>query len=967
MRQRHFTRSISLFLLLLLLLGLHSVAAVQASGRVLRVGVPDFGYYSKDAQGESYGYGFAYLEELSRYADYRYEFVEADWDDCLEMLARGEIDLLDSAQWTTERNARYLFTQYSTGKSHATLNVRADQSQAALSDPLAMDGLCIGLLRDNTHNHDLARYAKKLGFSYTTKDFGNLTEMKAALQAGTVDAILSNNLCPSENEQVIARLNPRPFYIMLAAGETALQQELIAALEHLSIYKPDLQSKLETQYSVNPSKPVFLTQEERDFIQMQDSIRIVFDSYWPPFESYNAAQDLPEGLNVDFFHNIADATGLRFSFLPGYDYESALQMVASGEVDMLLSYDTNPEKAQQLGIQLSDTFLETPIAIIGRDYAISNDSTFAISDMHPLIYDYIRERFPDSTILRFPAIEDCYRAVKNKAADFTAENIYAATYAIKDGYWGDLRISTVTTLTDKFSFAFTGDIDHRLFDIFNKYIAALSVQEKDQLLLTHSANLASMHGAQPFVQRYSTQIFIGATVLLILTAISLALIVLQQKRNRRTLWNLAYTDPLTGLPNTNQLKIELETLLHQRPQDHFLLLQMDINKFTLINDLYGFTEGDQVLCAVQDALHRGENEPHLSARMYGDIFLVLISCPNPESLEEVYHTYEKHFLADLSERLSHKLHFAVGRYLIEPGERDVALMLERVNYAHNTAKRLNWLNKPYDYDDGVKQQAIRHREIESRMEDALKQGAFSLYLQPKYGILENRLMGAEVLVRWPNFSEGEMLSPIEFIPLFEKNGFITQLDFYMFRRSCELLRTWMQEGCELTSLAVNFSRLHLQNPNFVHNLREIAQELDIPPAYLEIELTESAAMGSEEQLLSVIDQLHEAGFRFAMDDFGTGYSSLGLLKSLPVDTLKIDRSFFDGSQDDPRARIVLENIFHMAKQLQIHTVAEGVETFEQVSLLHEIGCETIQGYYFSFPMPAEQFSTDWTPTSRLPR
>ncbi len=926
--------------------------------KVVRVGVFESqGFYGKDESDNPTGYGYAYLQEIAKNNAYTYEYRYGTWPECLEMLRNGEIDLLDAAPKTAGLEHEFLFSEYPTGRTYSTLSVASDNTDIALNDYQAFNGMHIGMLAGAQQNTSLVDYAATHGFHFYSYFYDSMSELEQALADGSVDAILATNLRDLRDERIVARFAPQPFYLIAEKDHSGLMQEINQALERIQISNPDFSSSLERQYFDNNSSTAILTRAEIDYVQASAPITVVYDSFWPPFESYDSANDVPTGLNVDLFHQIADDSGLRFEFLDGYNYESALDMVCRAQADMLLSYDTNPQRAHEIGITLSDTYLQTPITIIGKSYDIAPDSVFAISEMTPLIHAYIKDRFPQSTILLYPDISKCYQAVDEGDADFTAENVYAATEAIKTGAYGDLKIVSTTTLKDNFSFAFRGDIDPMLIGIFNKYIAAFPNEEKDALLMTYSAKVASDEGLAAFLKKYSVEVMIVLLVLLCSVIGTLTVLAIVQKRNRRMLESIAYTDSLTGLPNLNALRKAMD--VHFKKPNHVpcVMLHIDISRFNLINEIYGLAEGNAVLCAVRDALLQSiPAQQGLVARSHDDHFIILYYyTDSPDDLDKVYWRKMSELQKSLAQSCLHVLHFCSGRYLVPHDETDVNAILERVNYAHNVAKQRGLLNKPYDYDDAIRQQALRHRQIESKMDRALLDEQFVVYLQPKYCLQTEQMVGAEALVRWNNFDENGMLTPGEFVPLFEKNGFIVKLDYYMFRQVCGILDSWRRQGLPLIPISSNFSRLHLQNDHLIQDLCTIVDAYALPHKFLEVELTESAVSENETLLASMILELHQAGFSLAMDDFGIGYSTLALLKNYAIDTVKLDRMFFKEDDDPKRAHTVLENVVRMTKELGIHTLAEGVETRENIEFLRTIGCETVQGYYYSKPLPLDKF------------
>ncbi len=749
-----------------------------------------------------------------------------------------------------------------------------------------------------------------------------------------------------------------PLYMITAYDKADIMDQLNDALEQIQVSKPSFNTDLYNKYFESESSVLQLTLKETEYIKNHKPIKVVYDSNWAPFESFDKVANAPVGINADIMKRIAEKTGLSFEYINGFNYDEAIKMVSNGEADMLLSYDTNSQKGKELNIQLSDTFLDAPIAIIGKEYNITPKSVFAVPGTYTIPLAYIQRHFPNNKIITLRGIEDCYAAIQNGDADFTAENIYAANCVIQYGTYGSLVVASITTQMDRFSFAFNADTDYQLISIINKGILTVSEAEKAALILAHTTNMGSERGRELFVKRYRVMIMFVFLVLFITLIAGLFIIILQQMKNRKALWKMAYVDELTGLSNLNKFKMDAKKLLSDNPNKRYVMALLDINKFNLINEIYGFPEGDRVLLALKDGLYGFINPAiDLIARKDSDEFLIFADYDRVMLDGSEHDGFSGELKEYMLEKTGHKLRFSVGRYLIKPGENDIDAVFEKVNYAHSMAKQSSPVSEIYDYDDDMKKQAIRHREIENKMEAALNNNEFIIYLQPKYRLEDERLTGAEALVRWQEKTGKDVVYPSEFVPLFEKNGFIVRLDMYMFKKACEIISGWMGQGLPLTTISVNFSRIHLQNPDFVDEIIAIADSFNVPKRYLEIELTESTIFDNEAVLEDVLVKLHNVGFTLSMDDFGTGYSSLGLLKNLPVDVIKIDRAFFTNNRYKSRARTVIESVVKMAKDLDIHTVAEGVETFEHVEFLREIGCESVQGYYFAKPMPAADFST----------
>lgn len=313
-------------------------------------------------------------------------------------------------------------------------------------------------------------------------------------------------------------------------------------------------------------------------------------------------------------------------------------------------------------------------------------------------------------------------------------------------------------------------------------------------------------------------------------------------------------------------------------------------------------------------------------------------------------------IADIEYRITEiKITVSIGIYLITDHNMKIRAAADRANIARSTIK--NFSESAYVFFDTNMLDNIREeKSIENIMEEALEKGEFVVYLQPKYDLDDSggEVIGAEALVRW--YHDGEIMQPGKFIPIFEKNGFVTKLDFYMFREVCKLQKSWQNMGYTPKVISVNMSRLHFPNPDFVDTLINYCREFDIDPKYFEIEVTESAAYENISILMSVFSKIKEAGFHVSIDDFGTGYSSLNMLKDLPVDVLKIDRSFLTENADEAEnASKIIACVVSLASSLDISTICEGIETKEQANLLSKLGCDMAQGFYFARPMPVKEF------------
>ncbi|MEG2679521.1 MAG: EAL domain-containing protein, partial [Oscillospiraceae bacterium] len=411
-------------------------------------------------------------------------------------------------------------------------------------------------------------------------------------------------------------------------------------------------------------------------------------------------------------------------------------------------------------------------------------------------------------------------------------------------------------------------------------------------------------------------LYAGGAIALLVGGLMLALVCLQQ-RNRKRLETILYVDPITGGATQARFELDASKLIASQKSGDYALVQMNLQKFKLINASFGREAGNKTLSYIYKTIAGQISGDELVARLTADKFGLLLQFHSKEELS----TRLAALCAEINSfnklsRYQYILQFELGVCLVNESGVPFEIFLERTNFAHQYGSRLQMdQNSIAFYDDVERSVILQEKEIENRMEKALESGEFEMFLQPKYELEHNTIGGAEALVRWNSPDKG-LIYPNDFIPLFERNGFVVKLDLYMFEQACKLLQFWENAGIPPVPISVNMSRVHLNDPDFLDRYHEIFRHFDFPASLLEIELTESMVFDDVTRLCEVIDQVKKIGFTCSLDDFGSGYSSLNMLKDIPVDVLKLDRSFFySKNEDNTQSRHVVGNIVDLAKKL----------------------------------------------------
>ncbi len=378
----------------------------------------------------------------------------------------------------------------------------------------------------------------------------------------------------------------------------------------------------------------------------------------------------------------------------------------------------------------------------------------------------------------------------------------------------------------------------------------------------------------------------------------------------------------------------------------YAVIQFDIIGFKFINDKFGEAIGNELLHHINDVLDVYCTERQLYTRLSADVFMI-VTCY--DELSDIY-SFIRGLEAGMSAFRGIKYNFAFGVYLVSDRNISTRIMGDCSCMAREAIKG-NALENIGFYDQKIKNNLSNKQNIEDKMRLALKNGEFVMYLQPKYNIPDSAIIGAEALVRWIDPEKG-IIPPNDFIPVFEKNGFVVRIDEYIWECAAKQIRHWIDEGIPPVPISVNVSRIHLTDSGFVDKLEALIKKYNIPRELLELEITESV---ENVNINEMIQLAKDSGFRLLMDDFGSGYSSLNTLKSTPFDVLKIDRSFFSASMESLRGQKIISHTIAMSKDIGLELIAEGVETKEQAEFLSGCGCNSAQGYFYSRPVPVDMF------------
>ncbi len=952
------------FFLLLCLLPFPAVRADDAP--TIRIG-----YYAngdammRDSRGEYYGFNIEYLYEISKRTGWHYQFVECgSWNHAYDMLKNGDIDLVPGVYHTTAREKDMLYPTIPMSDMYSTLSVRRGDTRFAYEDFAAFEGMRVGVNTRAKDADDFRAYFAKHGIHATILSYETIEGMVDALKAGKIDGIAGTYLGRTSGLRTVARFAPSPVYLVASPHRPDLLMPLNRALEEMEISDPGLRARLYQKYfSVGTDERPVFTREELAYISQAQPLTALYDPDWRPL-SYRDEDGEFRGIIADLFTQISMVSGLHFRYQPIANGDDAQRLLQAGQAQLICGRILDYRRDTRSDIESTRGYLSAPTALVyanrGRD-----NGTVAVTHENPFVPQLIAER-GTARITYYHSDRECFEALRTGKADSAYVNSYAADYLLSSARYRRFTLSRLTSEAGEIGMGVDVDRNALLFSILEKCLEYVSSEQMNSLILKNTVETGNL-SLDEVLYRYAPAIILFVVVGLGLIIAILGYALHSKTRAKRQIKTLLYRDNLTSLWNLNGFTECAQRALADAKPGQYALVYADINQFKTINDVFGFGEGDNLLCAFAHEL-REELCPvsgELAGRVSADQFVLLVRYTDFEQLSERLAHIDTRVNSYLRKRSSHyRAVFIFGVYVVnDPVGQDFSLLLDFANYARRSAKDTH-RSVTVLYDEHMRLQELEHRDMSDRMEDALQSGQFVPFYQAKVDMHTGDIVGSEALVRWCDPERG-LLPPGAFVPYFEVDRSIIELDLYIYEQVCYTIRRWIDEGMPVHPVSCNFSRLHFSNDETPNRLREIADRYRVPYPLIELEITETVALEDQERLIGYFQRLKEIGFRIALDDFGTGYSSLSLLQRMPVDVLKLDRSFLLHGLSGARELAIIRGIVCMASDLGIEIVCEGVETEGQSQALLAAGCRIAQGYRYARPVPVEEFEARLEETKQI--
>ena len=912
-----------------------------AAPRTVRVGWYEAsGLFRSAEDGRISGYVPALLETMSRLTGWRYEWVELSHDEIPAALAEGRIDLsCDTSSATLPGRPNMQFSSIAAGVAVLTIHALQD-TPLHFMDFSDFSGKTFGLLRSSYTREYFAKFAKTMGFRHSVRLFRKQKEMYAALQDGSIDTYVDGSLQGAGT--ILGTFDAAPFFFVTAPGDKELLPQIDEAMRQVHINNPHIFAQLfESFFIGDRGVSIRLGREEEVWLESKPVLRVAYSRRQPMMDAEGRMPLLHR-----LFELLEQRSGIRMEFVPADTYEQALRMVQDGKADAVTDLYFSGNFARNYGMTTSRIFLSSPITLaVRQNVRPGSRLRIGVTPEMTSVKAAYQAVYPADIFVDYATRAECLEAFAQRRIDAyipQSPGMLASS--------SELAVDSNLILTRAvypMAIGISQSQPRMAVDVISKTLCTISANELEDMQQVR--DMSPLEEMWQFIRRHPLIPPLAGGTLGLLILLRFLLRSLSRGKSRlRTIERIALTDPLTGGPNRPQFQMDADALL-LRDKTPSVLVCINICRLKHVNVLKGYSTGDFLISRCHEELRRILPPHALCAHMGAGKFLCLWHCDSKEAFHEIM---ERIFgiASGIGAAVGHAVIFTAGACFITRYDGDVSSLILAAETAESSLSRSRYQSSYTIYDESMHALAKKITALESRMQQALQDEEFVVHLQPQVCLRDGSISGAEALVRWYP-KDGTTIYPDEFIPLFEKNGFIRELDIYVLDCVCRWLRARLDAGQHVVPISVNQSRALFLREGYAETFFSVLEKWRIPHNLIKVEVTERLAGFDEKLFKTNMYALKAQNIEVALDDFGKGYSSLSSLQSFPIDIIKLDKEFLSASN----AQAVLDALLLLGQRLGMKTLCEGIEEEEQLSFLRDNGCVYGQGYFIARPMPIADF------------
>lgn len=928
-----------------------------AKGATVRVGWYDSSFNYKDQSNRRFGYAYDYQQKIAAYTGWKYVYVEGTWTELLEKLKQGKIDLMSDVSFTEERTESMLFSELPMGEEAYYMFVKAGNKEINPEDLKTFNGKSVGVNRNSIEIAFLKDWIKAHKLNMEIRELTvSKDEYKQMLLDGELDIFYTPDIQDDAGLFVpVSRIGSSNYYFAVNKDRPDLLEELNTAMNRIQEENRYYNEELFEKYFANTESKTFLTTGEKKWLVEHGPIRVGYRNDYLPFCTEDPSTgEMTGALSEILVQAAKDQPEVEFETVACPSAVDALEALKRGEVDCMFPAAFSATDGENGGYMMTDPVIQTEMyAVVRKAEHVrvlpQEGMTVALNSQNPNHSVFLANHYPKWKVVKAEGESACLKLVESGATDCTLVSRYRAFR--RDDLHRNSSLETVMTgKTMPLSFAVRRS-DDDLYGVLDKLTGHLPQPVVDAALepYVYSEEKVSLVAV---LKDYwvSILILIAAVFGLIVFLLYKRLAAERKAHERQKLIAVTELDPLTKLYNRAFFFEYADRMYRDNRTREMDAIVLDIDQFHSVNALNGRAFGDRVLRYLAEEIRCfAEENGGIAGRFEADHFDIY--CGHTEDYPGLFDRFQNK-LNEISRNANLRLRMGVMPWQegVEPEQLfdQAAAACSRARSEYGPHMKV--------FDEEVQQRENYEQRLLFDMRRAIEEKEFLVYYQPKFYVQcePPRLNSAEALIRW-NHPELGMIPPADFIPLFEKNGIIGEVDRYVWTEVARQMAAWKEAYGVAMPVSVNLSRLDVYDPALESILEELVESNGLDRRDFKLEVTESAYTENADQVIAVISRLRGKGYEIEMDDFGSGYSSLNMLSTMPVDVLKMDRAFIHNIEHSVKDLRLVEMVLDIARNLKVPVIAEGVETEDQATLLKELGCDVIQGYYFSQPLPAEEF------------
>ena len=928
----------------ILTFGTFNMASSQTK---LKVGyIPNTGFLEEDRAGHLRGYGYEYMEFLARYGDWKFEYIPCTkWQECNEKLQSGLIDVLPAMPGDYRTLQNVTRTDHVIGRYPMKL---------VTHDGKIISQMRIGTIPSNAPLPSLPKVAANEGFSYELVNFSTFYDMEEAFQHRELDGYISPMLEPNKEINVASIFDRQSYRLLVRTDRTDLLAAMNIAMDEMLMDQPNIRNRLNDKYLRTGGFPLILNHQEKEYLVQKKVLKTAIFLKNKPY-AYKGADNKIHGVIPRLIQQISDDLNIEIEIIDTTSPEETKQLIKNGQIDFVADCICDFSWANDMNMVPTQAYLQLDYVPVTRRGNNVEDNFKIVACAPDLLYtkNFIFPTYPSENRIYAENLQDCFKIVNEGGADVLYAPRSEVPYMIEETNSYNLEVASESDFSDELSLGVYTGSDSRLWRILNKEVNHLDTS-KIHNSVNGEINAPSHFSLQWLIYHYPLRAM--AIFLLIAAIIAAASWYRIRLRRRHTsqIHHLAYTDSRYNLPNVLYLRKEAQKILQQETESDF---DSDLNHyivhFATVDNNERHLKYDQIL--------RSEQLKSMAEKLKSQDWVEIVSTGEEIGSLTCFCKAESNAaISKLALGAIHEYGYIVTKdsriwIQIKAGicrveGNDLTQIIGNAKIACDAATE-----EVLTFSTKLQEDLNFEEQVEANMETALKDGEFQAWYQSEYDLKTHNVVGLEVFVRWQSSKLGFLL-PNKFMPIFERNGFIISVDYFILEEVCKFQRSRLDEKAQIKPISVNQSNLHLTEEHYIEKVKSIFKKYKLPRGIIKLEFSETAFEDliqhkQIERITGILNALQKIGFSVTIDNFGKGYLSYNLLNQISIDEMKIDRGLIDSSVSSSRMKEILSSIITLGKKLKMRVACEGIESQEQEELLKNLGCEYGQGFLHSESAP----------------